>query len=290
MEIPEDLRCCICSCATVDMIRSVCSHRFCLHCVECGALNACPVCRAPLSEDRVTDAEFAEYVQHKRILCECGIEVPVLNADAHDCEHTRSRACSTTTPSIVSAIGRTPPPPAPNRATFTCPLCTDGTNLSRQGLLDHCDKCHAGCVVAAVCPICLSMPWGDPNYKSSNFISHLRLRHKCDYDVLADYENDEESVLRSVLGASAREAGVDGQLEASLLARGDTAGGDALDSLGFHLEDTTLEDMLLEQVLAESAREAAAAVAATTAPGNALADAVQASQDPATSPEAEGSR
>ncbi|CAE7448245.1 RNF114 [Symbiodinium sp. CCMP2456] len=37
------------------------------------------------------------------------------------------------------------------------------------------------------------MPWGDPNYVSRNFISHLELRHRCDYAVLTDFDVDEEA-------------------------------------------------------------------------------------------------
>jgi len=46
------------------------------------------------------------------------------------------------------------------------------------------------------------MPWGNPNQVTNNFVSHLQLRHKCDYDVLTDYEVDEEEWMQRALKAS----------------------------------------------------------------------------------------
>lgn len=201
LHIPEEFRCCVCLGATQDMLVSGCPHRLCINCAETGGLGNCPVCRAVLPTDRQPDADFASRAQATRLTCDCGAEVPLLEATNHSCEQLRKRKL----PEVVVGTGRRRPPPAQNRSTFACPICQEG-NLSRQGLLEHCSKAHVDCgQVAAVCPICRAMPWGDPNYVSRDVLSHLQLRHNCDYAVLADFEADEETMLRRALQESMRD-------------------------------------------------------------------------------------
>merc|ERR1740129_68624 len=50
---------------------------------------------------------------------------------------------------------------------------------------------------------------GDPSYVSRDFLSHVHLRHRCDYSVLADFEADEESMLRRAVQESMRDAKAD---------------------------------------------------------------------------------
>lgn len=80
----------------------------------------------------------------------------------------------------------------PDEPTFDCPLCEEG-NMSRQSLLDHCNSSHRGHVVPVICPICLSLPWGDPTQLTRNFVSHLNQRHQFDYGDFVNLQLDEET-------------------------------------------------------------------------------------------------
>mmetsp|Transcript_35115 Transcript_35115/g.107999 ORF Transcript_35115/g.107999 Transcript_35115/m.107999 type:complete len:248 (+) Transcript_35115:71-814(+) len=196
MRIPEDLRCCVCLAASSETLLKACPHRLCLSCVQAGDLQACPVCNAALPRHRPRDRAFAREAAARRLRCDCGAEVPLLKAEGHACDFTSAQAQQP-----GAASGRSPEPTPKNRSTFACPLCGEA-NLSREGLLDHCNQRHGNRQVAAVCPICVSMPWGDPLYVSQDFLSHLQLRHRCAYDVLTDFEADEETMLQRALQAS----------------------------------------------------------------------------------------
>jgi hypothetical protein len=86
-----------------------------------------------------------------------------------------------------------------NRSTYGCPFCPL-KDYVRETLISHIEETHGE--VAGVCPICVVMPWGDPNIQSENLLGHLKHRHKYDVDTYTDFAIDDEEILRRVLEES----------------------------------------------------------------------------------------
>uniref|UniRef100_A0A8D0GMU9 E3 ubiquitin-protein ligase RNF138 n=1 Tax=Sphenodon punctatus TaxID=8508 RepID=A0A8D0GMU9_SPHPU len=64
---------------------------------------------------------------------------------------------------------------------FKCHLCQE-TNFTRERLLDHCNIRHLSEMVPVICPICISLPWAEPNEVTRDFVGHLNQRHQFDYE------------------------------------------------------------------------------------------------------------
>lgn len=60
---------------------------------------------------------------------------------------------------------------------FACPFCPR-LGFTESSLVDHVSSSHSDVTQEVVCPICASMPGGDPNRLTSDFLSHFSQEHR----------------------------------------------------------------------------------------------------------------
>ncbi|XP_053548231.1 E3 ubiquitin-protein ligase RNF114 isoform X2 [Bombina bombina] len=178
-----------------------CFLRFCTLCLqECIKQKnpMCGVCRCPLSPDkRAIDLERQmETTETACKGCSKRMYLSKIRAHAASCPKYQNYVMDG-----IKSVTKDQSPhtrDVPNRFTFICPYCRV-QNLDQEGLVDHCRKYHFTDPTPVVCPICASMPWGDPGYRSANFMEHVNRRHRFSYDTFVDYNANEDAMLNEAL-------------------------------------------------------------------------------------------
>ncbi|CAF3380415.1 unnamed protein product [Rotaria socialis] len=88
-----------------------------------------------------------------------------------------------------------------NRSTFRCPYCTKA-NFTVELLCAHIEEIHLDDDPRRICTICASMPWGDKTRVSHNVYKHIYNRHRFNYEIFVNYEQDEESMFAEAVQRS----------------------------------------------------------------------------------------
>ncbi|XP_028926728.1 E3 ubiquitin-protein ligase RNF114 [Ornithorhynchus anatinus] len=182
-------------------VKAQCGHIFCSACLkEClkPKKPVCGVCRSPLLiKERARELESQiERTETTCNGCHKNLSLSKMREHAASCSKYQSllmedvKAASKDVSLQLRDV--------PNRFTFPCPYCSE-KNLDQEGLVEHCKRDHSLDAKSVVCPICASMPWGDPNYRSANFIEHIERRHRFSYDTFVDYDADEDDMMNQVL-------------------------------------------------------------------------------------------
>ncbi|XP_039590400.1 E3 ubiquitin-protein ligase RNF114 [Polypterus senegalus] len=201
---PSEFVCPVCLEIYDRPVTTICNHTFCYSCLqEClrPKKPVCAVCRSQLNKWSPA-VKLDALIQKSQGKCKgCHTQIYLSQMRSH------TAGCPKFQEYIMEGVNRTAKSqpqvvnPVPNRFTFTCPYC-NSQNLDQEGLIEHCTSQHARDPRLVVCPICASMPWGDPNYRSTNFFQHLKMRHTFSYDTFVDFDADENAMMQEALQRS----------------------------------------------------------------------------------------
>jgi hypothetical protein len=198
-EIDERFLCSVCRSLFENPYKvDVCGHVFCQSCLfnSFAQTKKCPMCRASFdfkkTKPEVKISKDLNTLKHICNVCESKVTLRDLNSHRLTCSDDSNKSIPT------QNMNRNE---FKNRYTFSCPFCTE-KNFDLDNLTKHCNGLHSNENQSKVCPVCKAMPWGNENQISSNFMLHLNVRHKFEYDHYVDFNMDEEISLKSVLQKS----------------------------------------------------------------------------------------
>ncbi|KAM8966887.1 E3 ubiquitin-protein ligase RNF138 [Pelodytes ibericus] len=204
---PTDFTCPVCRDVLQTPVRAEpCHHIFCRKCLITATRARgliCPLCRGGVSKkDRVAPTRAADVELEMRkcsglcMYCAKRVKFNYMKIHYKTCKKYQEE-CGLLPKEFVKAVT----PTMQVEPAYTCPLCQN-QHLSRMDLLNHCNDVHSSLAMAAICPICVTFPWGDPNHRSENFVGHLNSRHQFDYKVFMNIDIDEEAQLRDAIEKS----------------------------------------------------------------------------------------
>lgn len=208
MAQPDNLKCSVCLDIFDKPVRIPCKHVFCQNCIDMQ-INVvepkCPMCRAVFNKLLVRPAnDISQKIFSTEGTCSsCSKKMVLSQLKSHSLECNKVDKTFTQFKPIA-LTSQTPRSDVPNRSTFQCPYC-GLANLACDSFVQHCQTMHKDNAAKVVCPICASMPWGDPNRVSANFLSHLDLRHRFEYDMYVDYSRHEDEMMQAAITASLQE-------------------------------------------------------------------------------------
>ncbi|KAE8598658.1 hypothetical protein XENTR_v10016895 [Xenopus tropicalis] len=205
-EITEEYICPVCQEILQTPVRTqTCQHVFCRKCflmaMKSGGAN-CPLCRGPVSKsERSAPARASDIDLEMRMLLGgcmyCGKQVKLHYMKLHykSCrKYQEEYGLSPKDPTIQKDQKST----KCQDPKYKCPLCSE-QNLSQRSLLEHCNNVHYYQEVEMVCPICATLPWGDPIQTTGNIIAHLNARHRFNYQEFMNIHLDEEAQFQKAI-------------------------------------------------------------------------------------------
>ncbi|XP_029417346.1 E3 ubiquitin-protein ligase RNF138 isoform X3 [Nannospalax galili] len=209
----DDFYCPVCQEVFKTPVRTAaCQHVFCRKCFLTAMRESgihCPLCRGNVSRreraypERALDLENIMRKLSGSCRC-CAKKIKFYRMRHHykSCKKYQDEygVSSSVIPNFKisqDSIGNS----SSGHPTFKCPLCQE-SNFTRQRLLDHCNSNHLFQMVPVTCPICVSLPWGDPSQITRNFVSHLNQRHQFDYGEFVNLQLDEETQYQTAVEES----------------------------------------------------------------------------------------